>query len=173
MLPEILLFVAFALASVFVVLAITLPIISYLGGWSTLAKTYRCRQHFEGKRWYGQDIAIGSKWFNYSGCVTVGANEQGLYLGIFFRLAHPPLFIPWDDLQIIPQTLAIPFVKVQIIQFQTRQVPSVRFWFSEKLMAKVANEVGHRWHPEPNVAPDPNLAHDIAALDANPKRWDS
>jgi hypothetical protein len=162
------------LGSVAIVLAITLPIISYLGGWSHLAQVYRCREHFEGKRWYGQDIAIGSKWFNYSGCVTVGANTQGLYLGIVFRLAHPPLFIPWSELKITPQNLPIPFIKLQIIEFQARGVPGVRFWFNERLMAKVAQEVGTRWYPQSKTdRPDPDMAPDIAALDAGPKRWDA
>jgi hypothetical protein len=33
----------------------------------------------------------------YNGCLTVGANSEGLYVATlsFFPLFHPPLFIPW------------------------------------------------------------------------------
>jgi len=43
------------------------------------------------------------RWLtNYGNCLTVGANSDGLYLGIlfFFRFMHPPLFIPWSEVSI-------------------------------------------------------------------------
>ncbi len=43
------------------------------------------------------------RWLvGYGNCLTVGANSDGLYLGILFlfRFMHPPLFIPWREVSI-------------------------------------------------------------------------
>jgi hypothetical protein len=36
---------------------------------------------------------------HYRNCLVIGASPTGLYLAVFlpFRLAHPPLFIPWNE----------------------------------------------------------------------------
>ena len=36
---------------------------------------------------------------HYRNCLVIGANPAGLYLAVFlpFRVAHPPLFIPWNE----------------------------------------------------------------------------
>ena len=73
-------------------------VISYLGGWASLSKRFRFRGQFSGNRWRGQSGQM--RWIaSYGNCLTVGANEDGLYLATFplFRVGHPPLLIPWNE----------------------------------------------------------------------------
>jgi hypothetical protein len=50
-----------------------------------------------------QSGAIGM--VNYGSCLTLQATRDGLYLAVFplFRIAHPPLFIPWAELHNIKE----------------------------------------------------------------------
>jgi hypothetical protein len=70
-------------------------VISYIGGWNTLAKRFRFRMPFLGEKWGGQSGRM--RWIaGYGNCLTLGCNPQGLYLAIMplFRFRHPPLLIP-------------------------------------------------------------------------------
>jgi hypothetical protein len=77
---------------------------SYTSGWTTLAKVYEFSKPFVGKKWQSVSGKMGtpesSNWMRHS--LTVGANEEGLYLSIsiLFRLRCPPLFIPWGDISV-------------------------------------------------------------------------
>jgi hypothetical protein len=76
-------------------------LLSMVSGWRTLAEAYRLDGDFEGARWWFKSANLRS--VNYSNCLTLGANERGLYVGILFpfRLGHPPLFIPWSDVSAV------------------------------------------------------------------------
>ena len=39
---------------------------------------------------------------NYNNCLTIGVDTAGLYLSplFFFRIGHPPLFIPWTEISL-------------------------------------------------------------------------
>jgi hypothetical protein len=76
-------------------------LISWIGGWSSLAQHFRHTGRFSGPRWYFQ--SAGMRWHTgYRNCLTVGANHEGLYLSILFlfRIRHPPLFIPWNEISV-------------------------------------------------------------------------
>src|SRR5690348_17350056 len=71
-------------------------IISFVGGWSALARRFRLRQPFVGSQWSGQSGHM--RWIaSYGNCLTLGCNPGGLHLSIMllFRFRHPPLLIPW------------------------------------------------------------------------------
>jgi hypothetical protein len=72
-----------------------------LSGWRELAKYYRSDAPFEGERWRFRSCNM-RLLTHYGGCVTVGANEYGLYLTLFslFRIGHPPLLIPWNEVRL-------------------------------------------------------------------------
>lgn len=76
-------------------------LLAIIGGWSRLAKQYRFPSDFSGKKWHLQSGRLGLT--NYKNCLTIGANEYGLYLAVlpFFRVAHPPLLIPWGEITTI------------------------------------------------------------------------
>jgi len=74
-------------------------LIGRISGWSTLANVYRSPGEFLGQRWRFQSGQL--RWhLGYNNCLTIGANESGLYLSVFFlfRFGHPSLFIPWGDI---------------------------------------------------------------------------
>jgi hypothetical protein len=76
-------------------------VLSYIGGWSTLAKRYRVRSEYAGPRWPRQSGKM--RWgANYSGCLTLGASPEGLYLAMMwlFSFRHPPLLIPWQQIEV-------------------------------------------------------------------------
>ena len=79
-------------------------LLATIGGWRRLAEAYRLDGGFNGARWNFRSARL--RWgANYNNCLTVGANEHGLYLAVFvpFRLFHPPLFVPWSDVGVVPR----------------------------------------------------------------------
>ncbi|MBC7986447.1 MAG: hypothetical protein H7X93_07225 [Sphingomonadaceae bacterium] len=76
-------------------------------GWSRLAHRLRFDGEIpSGAARYGmQSMAIGGTWFapRYRGCVNGWLDATGLYLrpGLIFRIAHPLLRIPWDQIDSI------------------------------------------------------------------------
>ncbi len=92
-----------------------------------MAETYRFEGTFEGSRW--RFTSARMRWgVNYNGCLTIGANERGLYVAVLFlfRLAHPPLFIPWSDVRVTEQRglvfkyLEFGFLKAPAVPFRVR-----------------------------------------------------
>jgi hypothetical protein len=76
-------------------------IISFIGGWFSLAKVYRTRVPFDGTKWGMQSGQM--RWLvNYNNVLTIGASRQGLYLAsmFLFRFMHPPLLVPWSEIKV-------------------------------------------------------------------------
>ena len=103
-------------------------ILAYIGGWSRLAQYYQTQSTFEGERWNFKSGRMGVT--NYSGCLTIGVNDRGLYLAVFpiFRVGHPPLFIPWYD---ITTSKSRKFL-VSYLDFTFARMPSVTFSVAER-----------------------------------------
>jgi len=102
-------------------------VLATIGGWRRLAEAYRFEGTFEGSQWRFTSARI--RWgVNYNGCLTIGANERGLYVAVLlpFRLAHPPLFIPWSDVGVTEQRglvfryLEFGFLKAPGVPFRVR-----------------------------------------------------
>jgi hypothetical protein len=75
--------------------------ISLVGGWFSLAKIYRTRAAFHGAKWGMQSGKM--RWLaNYNNVLTIGVNQQGLYLAsmFLFRFMHPPLLVPWSEVKV-------------------------------------------------------------------------
>jgi hypothetical protein len=76
-------------------------LIAAMSGWRHLAQSYRLTSSFNGRQWCFRSGRM--RWStNYNGCLTIGADVRGLYLAVLllFRIGHPPLFIPWSDVQL-------------------------------------------------------------------------
>jgi hypothetical protein len=75
-------------------------LLSRLGGWHRLAARYRLSGTFSEKVWRFQSGKFN--WAGYNNCLSVGANEKGLYISplFIFRFGHPPLLIPWGDIKV-------------------------------------------------------------------------
>lgn len=92
------LFAIIDVLSIYLVVSFTL---SWWSGWALLATKFPARRQFDGPRRWGQSGKM--RWLcNYSNCLITGANSEGLYLATipFFRLFHPPLFIPWREIRV-------------------------------------------------------------------------
>jgi hypothetical protein len=75
-------------------------ILSFIGGWFSLAKVYRTRVPFNGAKWRMQSGQM--RWLaNYNNVLTIGVSPQSLYLAsmFLFRFMHPPLLVPWSEIK--------------------------------------------------------------------------
>lgn len=74
-------------------------LLSRLSGWSKLAQTYREQQPFVGQLHRRCSATLGLVGYNKT--LVLGANEHGLHLAVprIFALGHPPLFVPWADVE--------------------------------------------------------------------------
>jgi hypothetical protein len=79
-------------------------LISFITGWFTLAQRFRKQTEPSGDvrkagpLFYTIYMRL---WSHYGSVVTLVAATDALYLSIFppFRIGHPPLRIPWDEIQ--------------------------------------------------------------------------
>jgi hypothetical protein len=76
----------------------------WLTGWHSLAKRFKTTD-----KPYG-DIRSAGPWFysvyfrfwgHYSSVIRIEAAQDALYLSVFvlFRIGHPPLHIPWEEIR--------------------------------------------------------------------------
>ncbi|QSQ16348.1 hypothetical protein [Myxococcus landrumensis] len=72
---------------------------SLIGGWRKLGRRYATKQAMPDQNIRGTTVRVGLS--HYRSSVTVGADEDGLYLSPTFLLRpfHPPLLIPWAALR--------------------------------------------------------------------------
>lgn len=125
-------------------------ILSRLGGWHELAKSYRAHDSRSGERFRFQSASL--RWgTNYNGCLTLDVNMYGMYLSVFFpfRIAHPTLFIPWED--VIVKRLRgkwFPTVELSFVRD-----PTIPFMISRKLAAKLSQASGYRFEIETAAPP--------------------
>jgi hypothetical protein len=122
-------------------------LIGRISGWSTLANFYRFSGEFTGQRWRFQSAQL--RWYlGYNNCLTIGANESGLFLSVFFllRIGHPSLFIPWGDVSVIMKK----GIWGKYAEFRFRQAPAIPLRISQNLSAKIAGAAGRLWPGEPN-----------------------
>jgi hypothetical protein len=84
------------------ILALTFS--SVLSGWSTLANHFRSDLDPSGETLTATPLFYTvylRYWTHYSGIVRIVSAADGLYLSVFllFRPGHPPLRIPWNEIQ--------------------------------------------------------------------------
>jgi hypothetical protein len=75
-----------------------------LSGWRALARAYPSEGPLVNARvWRGVSVGMRNAT-RYNRGVNIAANHQGIELRVFFllRLGHPPLFIPWSDIDTAP-----------------------------------------------------------------------
>lgn len=114
-------------------------VISYIGGWTTLAKEYRNTAKVFGECWTRQSGQM--RWLaSYGSCLTLGADEAGFYLATMplFRYRHPPLFIPWDRIAIARRR----FLFFEFIEFRLGGELRIPLWIRAKLGEKLLAAAG-------------------------------
>ncbi|MBY0457434.1 MAG: hypothetical protein K2V38_08875 [Gemmataceae bacterium] len=123
-----------------------LNVIGFASGWWALARRYPAKAHFDGTRFHFCSAKIG--WSNYGGALTFVVNAEGIRLSVLFpfRPGHPPLFLPWEDLDV---TVTKGWF-LDYLDLRYRQAPHVRLrlkkHFGDKLIA-AANRSWDRAEP--------------------------
>lgn len=73
-----------------------LHLLSRIGGWAELARRFGSDAPAKGQvfKWCSARLRI---FCNYSNCLRITVSDAGIHIRtlIFFKVAHPPLFIPW------------------------------------------------------------------------------
>ena len=121
-------------------------VISHVGGWQELAGIYSSADRFQGRRWPVQSGQM--RWgAGYNNALTVGANDRGLHLSVLFlfRVGHPPLFIPWEEVGAENKRQWLRS-RVELRFARASAVPLV---ISKSLAERIAAEAGpaFRWIP--------------------------
>jgi hypothetical protein len=115
-------------------------VMATIGGWRRLAESYRAIDEFDGERWRFRSARMG--WVGYNNCLTFGVNATGLYLAVLFpfRLGHPPLLIPWSEIDVSEQKTWVGF---KYCEFRFRQAPSVIVRIAGGLGTTLLRAAGH------------------------------
>jgi len=81
-----------------IVFSVSAAIMSRLSGWWDLSKSFRLVGVFDGISDGAQSVRMR---YGIRYGLRLGANESGLYLAVpfLFRLMHPPLFVPWNEIK--------------------------------------------------------------------------
>ncbi len=135
------LYLLFALITVFLALSVILRFVAWIGGWSTLASKYPGKPFPPPKTWRFRSMRMGG-WTRYNNVLTIGADETGLTLAMpsLFSAGHDPIFLPWEEMEISPDdgfNLFLPMVKIAM-----KGCPETTFSLSRDLLARIRKEVG-------------------------------
>lgn len=120
-------------------------LISRVGGWHALARRFRIENQFTGERWRWQSAQM--RWIAaYHNCVTIGASPDGLYVAPFFpfRVAHPPLFIPWSEVSYSKRKVMF----TPMVCFELGRDLAIPFWVRENLGHQLQQAAGRAWPAE-------------------------
>jgi hypothetical protein len=123
----------------------TLLSISWISGWSLLARRFRATEPFVGERWNWQSL-IFRGWCGYNNCVTVGASPQYLYLSVmrpFKLMFHPPLLIPWNEISVECGRTLFGLLEYARLRIGTSELVTLRI--QGRLVARVRQAAGTGW----------------------------
>lgn len=120
-------------------------IISFIGGWFSLAKVYRTRLPFDGAKWRMQSGQM--RWLtNYNNVLTLGVSPEGLYLAsmFLFRFMHPPLLVPWSEIRVRRKKGWV----FEYVTFAMGHELAIPLRIRGKLAAKFRESAGSYWPVE-------------------------
>ena len=119
-------------------------LLSWLGGWSRLARIYRdeMSELTDGHTWRMQSVSLRG-WCGYNNCVSIEATAKGLKISPWFimRPGHPPLFLPFDEMTSQSRTM----LGVGLEQVRMKQEPAISIDFRRTLVDSVRQELGDVW----------------------------
>jgi hypothetical protein len=114
-------------------------LISVLSGWWNVAIFYKAERPFSGQKFRFQSANM-RVWMSYGNCLIIGSDPTGLYISIFspFRIAHPPLFIPWEDISGKPARV----FWINKVELCFEKCPEIPFTLSKRLAKKIERASG-------------------------------
>jgi hypothetical protein len=136
---------AFVVADFLLILLIWLLVsfvVSYIGGWFSLARKFRSQAPFTGSKWGGESGMMRGL-AHYRNCLVIGASPTGLYLAVFFlfRVAHPPLLIPWNEVTLSRGRKFF----MNMVRFQLGREHPIPLSIRESLAGKLKAAAGNAW----------------------------
>jgi hypothetical protein len=85
--------------------------LAHLGGWASLARSYRAAGPISGDSFRFASGSVGRRHFpvHYRGCLFVTLGAEGLYMSIFmpFRFQSPALRFPWSQIAGVTERRAL------------------------------------------------------------------
>jgi hypothetical protein len=102
-------------------------VIAALSGWTRLARTFKTDAPPPGTAFRAQSF-YGRGTSHYIGAVDMYVADGGLYLalvGRVFRIAHPPLLIPWGQLTEMSRTSNLVRLRVGSPELMQIRIPNV------------------------------------------------
>ena len=120
-------------------------VLGFIGGWHELAQRFRLQSSFRGLSWTMQSARMRLLG-GYSNCITVGCNDDGLYLAMlfFFRVGHPPLLIPWNEVSVSREK----GILFRYVNFRLGRIEQVPLRVRESLGDNLRIAAGTKWPPE-------------------------
>lgn len=117
--------------------------VSGFSGWWALSNSYLSDTYAVVKRWRFQS-AVMRMMTGYGSCLTFGVTDRGLALSILFlfRPGHPPLHIPWEDIE---ADWHKPLLMTKRIRLTFKKVPGVPLIVREELAKELSKENEGRW----------------------------
>jgi hypothetical protein len=115
-----------------------MPVLARAGGWTILAERYPASPPMPRPRTrFGYAIFAG--WVGYNGALVVGSDGSGLFLSVWPLLAwaHPPVFIPWTEVERIEHRRRF---AVRLHEIHVRRAPEVRFALRDRTYALVRDD---------------------------------
>src|ERR1051326_4209736 len=134
-------------------------LVAATSGWRLLAARFRAQGPFTGPTWRFQSARM--RWMsNYNGALTIGADVTGLFMVpmLIFRAWHPPLFIPWTEINLEGTRQVLFFTLVELRLGRSEQIP---FKIKVELATKLRAAAGPAWaaeHSRTMPAPPPPIA---------------
>ncbi len=115
---------------------LALRFIALISGWTRLAKRYSTKDRlnpYQGKKLRRKSGRLGGS--SYKRVLILGANMQGVYISVnvLFRLFHPPLFIPWSEIEAEERD----GVFMSFVTLKFTEVPNVALTIPAKVMAQL------------------------------------
>jgi len=123
--------------------ALTLYVLGVISGWEVLSKRFRFKGMFYGETWLFRSGRMRF-YVYYGNCLSVGADESGLYLAVFpiFRIGHAPLLIPWSEVSVMSGDKGLIFKKRELRLGHQESIP---LRISASLAETLRRSAGEAW----------------------------
>lgn len=125
-----------------------------ISGWHKLAEHYASADRYEG-RWISQlddsgkegGLEVSLRYSVSENAIKLGADARGLYLqmSLPFRPFHPPLFIPWRDIESVG-VQELPWVKKKtLVRITFAQAPSIPLDVDWYVAGEIQQRANGQW----------------------------
>lgn len=118
--------------------------IGMLTGWQKLSRVYPKNQPIAGEKFFCMRSMRIGRMGGYNNALTIGISDQGMSLAmpLPFRMGHPPIFIPWEDM--IAEKVT--YLKwISMIQLTLLKLPDIHLHFEQKLADKLQEASKGYW----------------------------